>query len=87
MRLLKNKVHLSTKTFLASEAMMLRNMIWPEGVFMDKPHYGNHHFSPLNSRVYFILIFERTPLRNVNSPITNRITKMKVADTFVPGAF
>ena len=37
MRLLKNKVHLSTKTFLASEAMMLRNMIWPEGVFMDKP--------------------------------------------------
>ena len=63
------------------------NMIWPEGVFMDKPHYGNHNFSPLTIRVYFILIIERTPLRKVNSPMTDRITKMELADTFVPGAF
>ena len=49
------------------------DMIWPEGVFMDKPHYGNHNFSPLTIRVYFILIIERT--------------KMEVADTFVPRAF
>ena len=43
---------------------------------MYKPNYGNQEFSALANGIYFIVIFKKNQLRNVNSPITYLITKM-----------
>ena len=49
---------------------------------MCKPHYGNQNLSPLANGVYFTVIIKKIPLKDVNSSVTNPITKMGVVYDF-----